>query len=375
MLKRYLPMMTWLLVLLPIPQAVAAVPSRLEKATFAGGCFWCMEAPFEALDGVVDVVSGFSGGEEAEPSYEQVASGRTSHLEAVQITYDPNRLDYATLLEIFWRQINPTDDGGQFVDRGDHYRSAVFFHNDGQRQAAERSLQRLNDSGRYDQPIVTEIRPYKAFYPAEDYHQGFYKRSTSRYASYRYYSGRDQYLDEVWGTERQVIPSNKEKQTVPTWEQRQEQFVKPDEATLTQQLTPLQYQVTQHEGTERPFDNPYNDQKKPGLYVDIVSGEPLFSSRHKFDSGTGWPSFYRPVTEDALVEKKDRKLFIVRIEVRSRLADSHLGHVFEDGPPPTGLRYCINSAALRFIPLEEMAEQGYGDWIDLVAPESRPTTD
>nr|WP_320049681.1 peptide-methionine (R)-S-oxide reductase MsrB [uncultured Desulfuromonas sp.] len=373
MLKRYLPMMTWLLVLLPIPQAMAAVPARLEKATFAGGCFWCMEAPFEALDGVVDVVSGFSGGEETEPSYEQVASGRTSHLEAVQITYDPNRVDYATLLEIFWRQINPTDDGGQFVDRGDHYRSAIFFHNDGQRQAAELSLQRLNDSGRYDQPIVTEIRPYKAFYPAEDYHQDFYKRSNSRYASYRYYSGRDQYLDQVWGTERQVIPTNKEKQTVPTWEQRQEQFVKPDEATLKQQLSPLQYQVTQHEGTERPFDNPYNDQKKPGLYVDIVSGEPLFSSRHKFDSGTGWPSFYQPVTEDALMEKKDRKLFIVRIEVRSRLADSHLGHVFEDGPPPTGLRYCINSAALRFIPLEEMVEQGYGDWVDLVKPEARAT--
>jgi len=370
MLKPYLSLMTWLLVLLPIPQALAAVPSRLEKATFAGGCFWCMEAPFEALDGVVEVTSGFSGGKEENPSYELVASGRTDHLEAVQITYDPSKVDYDTLLEIFWRQIDPTDDGGQFVDRGEQYRSAIFFHNDEQRKLAEVSRQRLNDSGRYHQPIVTEIRPYAAFYAAEDYHQNFYKRSARRYTTYRHYSGRDQFLDQMWGTERHMKHTAAENSAPPTWEERRLTFEKPDDATLKQLLTPLQYQVTQHEDTERPFDNPYNDQKKPGLYVDIVSGEPLFSSRHKFDSGTGWPSFYRPVTDEALVEKKDRRLFIVRTEVRSRLADSHLGHVFEDGPPPTGLRYCINSAALRFIPLEKMADEGYGAWIKLVEPQA-----
>ncbi|WP_321532836.1 peptide-methionine (R)-S-oxide reductase MsrB [uncultured Desulfuromonas sp.] len=372
MLKRYVSILTWLLVLLPLPQAAVALPSRLEKATFAGGCFWCMEAPFEALDGVVEVVSGFSGGEEENPTYEQVASGHTRHLEAVQITYDPAKVDYATLLEIYWRQIDPTDDGGQFVDRGHHYRSAIFYHTDAQRQQAEASRNRLNASGRYSQPIVTAIRRYDAFYPAEDDHQDFHKRSARRYTTYRHYSGRDQYLDQVWGTERQMTQTTDNNTQMNTWEQRRQTFHQPDDATLKQQLTPLQYQVTQHEDTERPFDNPYNDEKRAGLYVDIVSGEPLFSSRHKFDSGTGWPSFYRPVTEDALVEKKDRKLFIVRTEVRSRLADSHLGHVFEDGPPPTGLRYCINSAALRFIPLETMAEEGYAAWIDRVEPDAAP---
>ena len=372
MLKRYLPIMTWLLVLLPIPHVAAAVPTRLEKATFAGGCFWCMEAPFEALDGVVEVVSGFTGGNEQNPTYEQVASGATGHLEAVQITYDPDKVDYATLLDIYWRQINPTDDGGQFVDRGHHYRSAIFYHNDTQRRQAEASRDHLNASERYDQPIVTAIRGYEAFYPAEDYHQNFYKRSTARYTTYRHYSGRDHYLDQVWGAERHMTQETHNDKPVKNWEQRREAFEKPDDATLKQQLTPLQYQVTQHEDTEHPFDNPYNAEKNPGLFVDVVSGEPLFSSRHKFDSGTGWPSFYQPVTDDALVEKKDRKLFIVRTEVRSRLADSHLGHVFEDGPPPTGLRYCINSAALRFIPLDRMTEEGYGAWIQLVDPQAAP---
>ena len=252
------------------------------------------------------------------------------------------------------------------------YDSAIFYHNDAQRRLAEASRDRLNTSGRYPQPIVTAIRAYDAFYPAENYHQDFHRRSERRYTSYRHYSGRDQYLDQVWGTERHMTQTAQHNTSPRTWEQRRETFSKPDDATLQHQLTALQYQVTQHEDTERPFDNPYDNEKAPGLYVDVVSGEPLFSSRHKFDSGTGWPSFYRPVSDDALVEKKDRKLFIVRTEVRSRLADSHLGHVFEDGPPPTGLRYCINSAALRFIPLEKMVEQGYGAWIKQVDPDTAP---
>jgi peptide methionine sulfoxide reductase msrA/msrB len=369
MLKRYLSVMTWLLVLLPVPQVLAAV-ARSEKATFAGGCFWCMEAPFDALDGVTEVVSGYSGGEQADPNYEQVASGQTTHLESIQVTFDPDKVTYATLLEIYWRQIDPTDDGGQFVDRGQHYRSAIFYHNDNQREVAERSKAALEASGRYPSAIVTQIRPFTAFYPAEEYHQEFYRRSSARYTSYRYHSGRDQYLDQVWGKERTVTPAPVT--SVVPWEQRAESFRKPGDAELKERLTALQYKVTQHEGTEPPFDNAYDGQKLPGLYVDVVSGEPLFSSRHKFDSGTGWPSFYRPITDEALIEKKDRKLFIVRTEVRSRLADSHLGHVFEDGPPPTGLRYCINSAALRFIALEKMAEEGYAEWIKLVDPDAAP---
>jgi peptide methionine sulfoxide reductase msrA/msrB len=329
-----------------------------KVATFAGGCFWCMEPAFERKDGVSSVISGYTGGDVANPTYDQVSSGRTGHAEAVQVHYDPEKVDYRSLLEIFWRQIDPTDPGGQFADRGTQYRTAVFFHDENQKQLAQESKVALEASGRYDRPIVTEIVAAGEFYPADEYHQDFYKKASKRYKSYRRGSGREGYLERVWGDESSAPAASG-----AGW--NKEEFVKPKDEELKAKLTPLQYEVTQKEGTERPFGNEYWDNKGEGIYVDIVSGEPLFSSRDKFESGTGWPSFTRPLESDHIVEKKDRKLFMTRTEVRSKNADSHLGHVFPDGPEPTGLRYCVNSASMRFIPKEDLEKEGYGKYLAL----------
>jgi peptide methionine sulfoxide reductase msrA/msrB len=357
----------------------------LAVATFAGGCFWCVEAAYEEnVPGVVEAVSGYSGGDEQNPTYKQVAGGRTGHTEAVQVYYDPQVISYEGLLQALWRTANPTDVNGQYVDRGQQYRPAVFYHNDAQKQAAEASVKALDASGRYDDPVAIEIVPLDTFHDAEEYHQDYYKKNPLRYKFYTHNSGRYQFIDEVWGDDRSVDYSQYrpdadgmkasgaesgegsdmagDESASASWQS----FNRPSDETLKQQLTDEQYRVTQQDGTEKPFDNAYWDEKRPGLYVDVVSGEPLFSSRDKYRSGTGWPSFTRPLSSDAVVEEADRSLFMTRTEIRSAIADSHLGHVFDDGPAPTGLRYCMNSAALRFIPLADMTEAGYGDYISAV---------
>lgn len=312
-----------------------------EVATFAGGCFWCMVEPFDERPGIMKVVSGYTGGTISNPTYEQVATNTTGHREAVQITYNPELVSYEQLLTLFWQQIDPTDPLGQFNDRGESYQTAIFYHNEAQKQLAEKSKTTLQSSQKFSKPIVTEILPATTFYVAEEIHQDYYKHNPTHYQMYKKGSGRADFIKETWHNNNQ-------------------------ERDLKKELTPMQYHVTQEEGTEPPFQNEYWNHEEEGIYVDIVSGEVLFSSKEKFDAQCGWPSFVKPVDDQNITEKIDKTHGMIRTEVRSKTGNSHLGHVFPDGPTEHGgLRYCVNSAAMRFIPKQELKSEGYAEYANL----------
>jgi peptide methionine sulfoxide reductase msrA/msrB len=345
-----------ILLIFPVSPGLSAY-TKTDMATFAGGCFWCMQPPFEKLNGVIEVIAGYTGGRTENPTYKEVESGTTGHVEAIQVTYDPSKITYLQLLDVYWRQINPTDSGGQFVDRGAQYRSVIFYHNDEQKKLAETTKHALDASAMFDRPIMTDIVQAAKFYKAEEYHQDYYKKNPVRYEFYRYNSGRDHYIEKAWADDKLVrffFPRYTEKN-----------YKRPSHDEMKMVLTPLQYEVTQKGGTEQAFKNTYWNNERQGIYVDLISGEPLFSSLDKYDSHTGWPSYTKPMEPGNIVEKEDKSLFTVRTEVLSKHAGSHLGHVFHDGPPPKGLRYCMDSAALLFIPKEDLVKEGYGKYLKL----------
>jgi len=324
-------------------------------AYFAWGCFWCMEGIFEKQYGVEWAYSGYTGGEASTATYEQTSAKNTGHREAVRVVYDPDIISYETLVELYWTQINPTDDGGQFNDRGFVYSPAIYYENNKEKDIAEASKKALQDSGRFEEDILVTIEPAKEFFDAEEYHQDYYKKNPIRYKVYTSWSGRRPFIETNWQDRIEEIESSLKKPVA-----------KYNEEELRERLTPLQYKVTQQEGTEPAFHNEYWDNKEAWIYVDIVDGTPLYSSLDKFDSGTGWPSFTKWIDENNLTTHIDTRFFMTRTEVRSKHADSHLGHIFNDAPAELGwIRHCINSASLRFIPVDKLEEEGYEDYVEM----------
>lgn len=341
---------------LPIEQK-AVINKKYETITLAGGCFWCTEAYFQEEVGVIDAVSGYVGGRGQDASYLKVSTGSTRHREAVSVTYDPAIISTEKILDMYWSHIDPTNTEGQFADKGFQYTTAIFYHTLAQKEAILDSKKRLEKSGLFNKPIATEVLPFTEFFKAEDYHQDYYKKAADHYEQYKKGSGRASFVEETWAKDAaiQFLKSEQTKSYAYTDEEIAEKL---------KHLDPLAYHVVAENGTESPFNNKYWDNKADGIYVDIVTKKPLFSSTHKYDSGTGWPSFWRTIDDDSVTLHEDNSLSTTRTEVRS--GAGHVGHVFNDGPVEEGgRRFCTNSASLLFVPKEEMKQEGYESYLYL----------
>jgi hypothetical protein len=310
---------------------------------FAGGCFWGTEHFFKQIRGVISTEVGYANGTlQHAPSYEEVCSGNTGFAETVKIVYNPQVVDLKLLLELYFKTIDPTSLNKQGNDVGDQYRTGIYYTDAGVKTTIDEAIAALAKN--YKKPIVVEVSPLKNFYQAEEYHQDYLDKNPRGYCHIP---------TKLFEVARKANPE-------PI------KFKKPTEAELRSRLTKEQYAVTQQNATETPFANEYWDEQREGIYVDITTGEPLFSSLDKFQSGCGWPSFAKPIDKKLIAEKEDKSYHMTRTEVRSKLGDAHLGHVFDDGPKQLGgLRYCINSASLRFIPKEDMQKEGYGEYLVL----------
>ncbi len=355
----------------------ASLPT-IATAILANGCFWCVEADLEKVDGVISVVSGYAGGTVPNPTYDTYQS--SGHREVVLVTYNPQVVSYANLVEHIIKHGDPTDAAGSFYDRGVGYAPAIYYTNADEEAEARRVIAAVDAAKVFPNPLPLAVLPRPSFYPAEDYHQDYYKNHALKYTYYRTASGRTQFITDTWEdtlksftfSEQPISSDVSSKETTMNEKQVTQltptfwvNYEKPAESVLRVTLSPIAYSVTQEDGTERAGTSPLDKNYERGIYVDVVSGEPLFSSRDKFDSGTGWPSFVAPITPEAVTEHVDKKLFSTRTEIRSRYADSHLGHVFPDGPRDRGgLRYCMNGVALRFIPEAEMVAAGYEYWLN-----------
>lgn len=344
-----------------------AAAEGLETIILAGGCFWCTESFFQETPGVIDAVSGYAGGSEENAKYLTVSEGTTEHREAVKVVYDPAQISLTEILSVYWQHIDPTDAGGQFADRGPQYTTAIFYTTDSQKPVIEESKQALNDSGLLEGEVATLILPYTTFYPAEEYHQDYYQKASDHYEAYKKASGREGFIEDTWARDAAKAYFEAEENKAEAAEvQARGDYNYTDEEIeeLLKNLDPLAYHVVAENGTESPFNNAYWDNKADGIYVDVVTGKPLFSSTHKYDSGTGWPSFWRTIDDESVTLHEDNSLSITRTEVRSD--GGHVGHVFDDGPEEEGgRRFCTNSASLLFIPKEEMEEKGYGEYMYL----------
>lgn len=308
----------------------------------AGGCFWGLEAYMEKIDGVVDALSGYANGNKENPTYQEVCTGTTNFAETVKVTYDKSKVDLYTLLKYYLKVVDPTSINKQGNDVGSQYRSGIYYTKEEELPVIQQVIDEIRPL--YKRKIAIQVLPLENFYPAEEYHQDYLAKNPGGYC----------HIDLSLAEEG--IQDNRKKT-----------YSKPSLEELKGKLTFMQYEVTQNAATEPAFQNEYWQKFDKGIYVDIVTGEPLFLSTDKFDSGCGWPSFTKPVEKEAVIYKEDHTHGMSRTEVRSGEGDSHLGHVFDDGPKDQGgLRYCINSASLRFIPLDKMKEEGYEEYIPFI---------